>query len=71
MVLASDTSLGAYVVRFWVDGRWQAVVVDDRVPVLRSTSHPDRCYPAYAECYQGAVQGPQGVYVAVLEKVSL
>jgi hypothetical protein len=31
---------GAYVVRFFKNGRWTSVVVDDRVPVRRSSQSP-------------------------------
>lgn len=38
-----------FAARFSVSGRWRWYIVDGLLPVRRSTIHPGRMYPIYAE----------------------
>lgn len=62
LFVAYDISAGVYGIRFWKDGRWTYVIIDDYVPTTLTTQ-TKRVVPAYAYCSSDAL-----LWVPLVEK---
>merc|ERR1719424_1273989 len=65
MFITKTTSLtGAYALRFWVNGQWETVIVDDFFPVLDNKHREEDCNGAFSSYSKGFAE----LWVPLIEK---